>query len=326
MGIDVKLGPEAAWKATLGELELQMTKATFNSLLKGVTLAKVDVDGGKQRFIVHVRNDYARDWLESRLHETILRTLCAIMQEPVTIEYRTKSEFSMPPPPEMPPTTGEAKELQQANGSGNGNGESSGAESESGKGGLLAGNGRFTGNMPPVDSLRADQAFIGVVHGDPSYAQLQTAHYAHKFWRPLLGLIPFSLWEILRSYNYFVLNHGADWPSVNTISATLGYGDRYTILGRNATKTRPEQRGAIDTLVDYGICIYDSVGEGRQKKYYFLVQEQLPILTPCQVGQLPGVKQREHKHLLKRYKNFKIDGWETCTKSTFVQALTWEML
>ena len=30
--------PEAAWKATLGELELQMTKATFNTWLRDARL------------------------------------------------------------------------------------------------------------------------------------------------------------------------------------------------------------------------------------------------------------------------------------------------
>lgn len=68
------MSPESAWKATLGELELQMTKATFNTWLKGARLIASEED----EYVVGVRNDYAKDWLENRLRDTILRTLTAI--------------------------------------------------------------------------------------------------------------------------------------------------------------------------------------------------------------------------------------------------------
>ena len=52
--------PETAWKATLGELELQMTKATFNTWLKDARLLAMEED----EYVIGVRNDYAKDWLE----------------------------------------------------------------------------------------------------------------------------------------------------------------------------------------------------------------------------------------------------------------------
>lgn len=75
--------PENAWKATLGELELQMTKATFNTWLKDTCLLRHQ----DNLFVVGVRNAYAKDWLENRLRDTILRTLAAIVNAPVDIRF-----------------------------------------------------------------------------------------------------------------------------------------------------------------------------------------------------------------------------------------------
>lgn len=75
--------PETAWKATLGELELQMTKATFNTWLKDTRL--LACSGGE--YVVGVKNDYAKDWLENRLQGAILRTLSAMVEEPVNIRF-----------------------------------------------------------------------------------------------------------------------------------------------------------------------------------------------------------------------------------------------
>jgi chromosomal replication initiator protein len=82
------MNPEAAWKATLGELELQMTKATFNTWLKDTTLLTCE-DGV---YIIGVRNDYAKDWLDNRLRDTILRTLTAIVGHPANIRFVVWSE------------------------------------------------------------------------------------------------------------------------------------------------------------------------------------------------------------------------------------------
>jgi chromosomal replication initiator protein len=77
------MSPETAWKATLGELELQMTRATFNTWLKDARLLGQDND----EYIVGVRNDYAKDWLERRLYDTISRTLSSIVRKPVNLRF-----------------------------------------------------------------------------------------------------------------------------------------------------------------------------------------------------------------------------------------------
>ncbi len=80
------MNPETAWKATLGELELQMTKATFNTWLKGTHLLNYE----DNTYVIGVRNAYAKDWLENRLLDTILRTLAAIVRERVNIQFEVK--------------------------------------------------------------------------------------------------------------------------------------------------------------------------------------------------------------------------------------------
>ncbi|NIT58502.1 MAG: hypothetical protein GWN00_20410, partial [Aliifodinibius sp.] len=97
---------DAAWKATLGELELQMTKATFNTWLKDARLLACD----EQEYIVGVRNDYAKDWLENRLEDTITRTLSAITAMPIEVRFvvladaistQSFSDSSQTDPPEQ---------------------------------------------------------------------------------------------------------------------------------------------------------------------------------------------------------------------------------
>jgi chromosomal replication initiator protein len=75
--------PQNAWKSTLGELELQMTKATFNTWLKDARL--LESDG--EKYVIGVRNDYAKDWLENRLLDTIVRTLAAIVGHPIDLHF-----------------------------------------------------------------------------------------------------------------------------------------------------------------------------------------------------------------------------------------------
>lgn len=82
------MSPTAAWKATLGELELQMTKATFNTWLKDARL--LDCEGIE--YTIGVRNDYAKDWLENRLQDTIQRTLATIVGQEVLVRFVVLSD------------------------------------------------------------------------------------------------------------------------------------------------------------------------------------------------------------------------------------------
>jgi chromosomal replication initiator protein len=59
------------WQATLGELQLQMTRATFDTWLRGSRVIAY-TEGA---FTIYVRHAYAVDWLQNRLLPVIKRTL-----------------------------------------------------------------------------------------------------------------------------------------------------------------------------------------------------------------------------------------------------------
>ncbi|MBI3760300.1 MAG: chromosomal replication initiator protein DnaA [Chloroflexi bacterium] len=67
--------PDQVWQAALGELQLQMAKATFDTWLRDAQYIGHE-DG---TFVVAVPNAYIKDWLDSRMLSTINRTLTGIL-------------------------------------------------------------------------------------------------------------------------------------------------------------------------------------------------------------------------------------------------------
>jgi chromosomal replication initiator protein len=68
---------QQVWQAALGELELQMTRATFNTWIKPVAAVSWDRD----TFVLGTPNGYIKDWLENRLYAPIHRTLSGILEK-----------------------------------------------------------------------------------------------------------------------------------------------------------------------------------------------------------------------------------------------------
>ena len=99
------LSPETVWKAALGELEMQMTRATFTTWLQG-TRALSCVDG---EFVIGVRNDFAKDWLENRLYDLIARTLSGVMNRPVDVRFVVWSDEIIAPKTAMVSQNGRAE-------------------------------------------------------------------------------------------------------------------------------------------------------------------------------------------------------------------------
>jgi hypothetical protein len=71
------------WQAILSELQLQMTKATFDTWVRNTRLVSCQ-DGV---FAIGAPNEFARDWLENRLLTTVERTLVGIMGHPVEVRF-----------------------------------------------------------------------------------------------------------------------------------------------------------------------------------------------------------------------------------------------
>ena len=75
--------PDQIWQATLGELQLQLTGATYNTWLGRARFISHE-DG---TFIIGVHNGYAKDWLENRLLSMIKRTLTNITGRSVEVRF-----------------------------------------------------------------------------------------------------------------------------------------------------------------------------------------------------------------------------------------------
>jgi chromosomal replication initiator protein len=80
--------PDLVWSAALGELQLQMTQATFDTWLRDSRLLKYE-DG---IFVIGVKNGYAKDWLEHRLLTTITRTLARLTGRSVEAKFIVAGE------------------------------------------------------------------------------------------------------------------------------------------------------------------------------------------------------------------------------------------
>ncbi len=78
-----RMSPHDAWQATLGQLELQLNRATFETWVKNAELLAYE-DGS---FIISVRNAYIKMWLEQRLYRSIRRTLSDIFGRSVEVRF-----------------------------------------------------------------------------------------------------------------------------------------------------------------------------------------------------------------------------------------------
>jgi chromosomal replication initiator protein len=75
--------PDQAWQATLGQLEMEMPKAAYDTWVRETEMLAYE-DGS---FMIGVHNAYARDWLQSRLSSKVTRLLTGIMDRTVEVRF-----------------------------------------------------------------------------------------------------------------------------------------------------------------------------------------------------------------------------------------------
>jgi chromosomal replication initiator protein len=74
---------EQIWQAALGQLQLEMSKATFDTWVREAALLTYE-DGA---FVIGVSNAYAKDWLENRLQHTVKRILTGLTSRSVDVRF-----------------------------------------------------------------------------------------------------------------------------------------------------------------------------------------------------------------------------------------------
>ncbi len=92
------LTPQRLWQATLGELELKMARATFDTWLRDTHAIGVE---NEDTLVIGVKNGYAVEWLENRLYPVIKRTLARLtgaeMEARFVVWDARQAESALPP-------------------------------------------------------------------------------------------------------------------------------------------------------------------------------------------------------------------------------------
>ena len=76
------------WRAVLGDLQMQLPRPTFETWLKPTE----GVAENGQIFIVEVPTSFAVEWLERRMFHALQRTLEKVVDRPMELQLRVKSE------------------------------------------------------------------------------------------------------------------------------------------------------------------------------------------------------------------------------------------
>ncbi len=79
------MNAQQAWQAAQGQLQMELSKATYDTWVKQTQLIRFDEPAGV--FYLGATNAYACDWLESRLKSTLINKLSGMMARPVEIVF-----------------------------------------------------------------------------------------------------------------------------------------------------------------------------------------------------------------------------------------------
>ncbi len=87
-----RMDAKQVWRAALGELQVSLSPANFETWLRDTQL--IDVD--EQRFRISVPNGFAKDWLENRYRSLISQTLARIVGYSVQVEFTIAATDAIP--------------------------------------------------------------------------------------------------------------------------------------------------------------------------------------------------------------------------------------
>jgi hypothetical protein len=125
-------------------------------------------------------------------------------------------------------------------------------------------------------------------------------NYGTRYWLPLLGPLPWAVWQTLLSFCFG--DRDTCWPSISLIADIVARGERSLITGRWRGKgdSRQRQPGALEILQEAGLLAIETQHSGPQTRYRFHVLKEPPILAPDQLARLPPRLQQTHAELLAR--------------------------
>jgi len=256
------------WQAALGELQLQMTQATFDAWLRGTRLLRVE-DGA---LVVGVKSGYAKDWLENRLLAKIERTLARLAGQTVGVRFEVDeavAEADEEPPPQPSPSGGGGSEraafvVPEYDVLGAGFFQMAGYES------------RFWAPCLGRIAWRV----VEIVRETDRRGTKRTA------WTPARRWTTPSLAELVPCGRQAIVGVdracGVDHPGAFSVEA--GW--------------RRHQNGAFDRLVAAAVATVERRGDPPRVTYWVSVRNQLGLLRPDQVAVLAPRLQEKHDRWL----------------------------
>ena len=81
------------WRATLGELEISLSQATFETWFRRTALIRVDE--ASSIFVLGVASGFAKEWIEERYRSLIAQTIAKIVGYSVTLTVEVVSEAEL---------------------------------------------------------------------------------------------------------------------------------------------------------------------------------------------------------------------------------------
>jgi len=216
------------WQSVLGQLQLQMTRATFDTWLKDTRIITQD----KEKLIIGTKNSYAKDWLENRLFNTISRTVTSTLGHPVDIKFVVDldSEPSSSQTISIPTPKNEESATIVQNG-----------------------NGHHRGEKPPLllnHKYTFDQFIVGASNRLAHAASLAVAERPAEAYNPLFlyGGVGLGKTHLLQAIAHYAIKQGKD--VMYTTSETFTNELINAIRTQSTDSFRERYRNADFLLID----------------------------------------------------------------------------
>lgn len=319
--------PQQLWNQVLSALQLQMTRATYDTWLAGTTLVSVN----EEACVIAVKNQSAQDWLQNRLYETIKRTLTSLMGQEIPLRFIVTANGTGPKPATPVPS----KPTQPRTGL------------------------DFIRNIS-FDSLWYDSGGTGYDRMSKYCAQFWRAYLSR------LNPKCYSLWEFLqvadtRNVSASAFTHWTPVKKyrVRALARTLGCapatisggfrqcpvfnaalaegrvldsccGNYQPVRMKVSRYGNPQclhwVSGAFEQLYQAGLLAITVTGDAPRSTFHHLqVWRLLPLLTPYQVQQLHEVEQEAHERWLEKHAHkggFRVDAWSAIVEPSLVPLMS----
>jgi chromosomal replication initiator protein len=220
------MNADQVWQAALGQLQMQMTQATFDTWVKNTRAVSQNGDS----LVIGTKSAFAKDWLENRLFTTISRTVTKIVGRAIDIKFVVEAnngaeQVPLPSLPEPP--------IQRENFA-NGNGQ---GQNHIGKGRLML-NRKYT----------FDQFIVGASNRLAHAASLAVAENPGDAYNPLFlyGGVGLGKTHLLQAVAQFGLLRG---KTVIYISSETFTNDLINAIRSQSTELFREKYRKTDFLL-----------------------------------------------------------------------------